>query len=68
MPQMRFIGRIIDHLTHNGIIDPGMLYEPLFTAEHYEGGGEGVFGSGEVDRLFAAIESVNENAAVQSTG
>ncbi|WP_288363302.1 type I restriction-modification enzyme R subunit C-terminal domain-containing protein [uncultured Spongiibacter sp.] len=38
VPQMRFIGRIIDHLTHNGIIDPGMLYEPPFTAEHYEGG------------------------------
>ena len=65
--QIRFIERIIDHLTHNGVIDPGMLYEPPFTSAHQEGV-DGVFANADVDRLFAVIEGVNENAAVQNTG
>ncbi|MBQ0759456.1 MAG: DEAD/DEAH box helicase family protein [Zhongshania sp.] len=64
--QIRFIERIIDHLTHNGVIDPGMLYEPPFTSAHQEGV-DGVFANADVDRLFAVIEGVNENAAVQNT-
>lgn len=61
--QIRFIERIIDHLTHNGLIDPGMLYEPPFTTEHYEGV-EGVFNSGDIDRLFGVVESINDNASL----
>lgn len=59
--QIRFIQRIIDHLTHNGIIDPGMLYEPPFTAEHFEGV-DGVFGDGDVERIFAVVDNINANA------
>jgi type I restriction enzyme R subunit len=60
--QMRFVERIIEHLTSNGIIDPGMLYEPPFTAEHFEGV-DGVFGDSDVERLFAVVETINNNAA-----
>lgn len=52
---------IIDHLTANGVIDPGMLYDPPFSGIHHQGV-EGVFGHGQVDELFKVVELVNARA------
>ncbi|WP_201800874.1 type I restriction-modification enzyme R subunit C-terminal domain-containing protein [Dulcicalothrix desertica] len=35
--QIRFVEMIIDYLTQNGVMDPGMLYEAPFTNEHQDG-------------------------------
>jgi type I restriction enzyme R subunit len=53
---------IIDRLTHSGVIDPGQLYEPPFTAIHFEGV-EGAFGHAEADAIVHIISGINERAA-----
>jgi type I restriction enzyme R subunit len=62
--QIRFVENIIDYLTQNGIMDPGMLYEPPFTDTHPEGL-DGVFNDDEADNLVAIIRSFNENVDVR---
>lgn len=32
--QIRFVENIIDYLTQNGVMNPGLLYEPPFTDLH----------------------------------
>ena len=44
-----------------GVVDPGLLYDPPFT-DAAPTGPDGIFTAGEVDALFAAIESVRANA------
>ncbi len=60
--QMTFINAIITHLTKNGIIDKGMLFEPPFKDIH----NQGVFGVfvNEKDRqhLLSTIDKINGNA------
>lgn len=55
--QIRFVETIIDRLTHSGVIDPGQLYEPPFTAFHYEGV-EGTFGDSDAEGIFGIIEEI----------
>jgi len=43
------------------VVDPGLLYDPPFT-DAAPTGPDGIFTAGEVDALFAAIESVRANA------
>ena len=38
--QIRFVDMIIDHLTKNGTMDTGLLYEQPFNEIHWECGGE----------------------------
>lgn len=62
--QTRFIDQIINHLTKNGAMDPGQLYDPPFTDIH-AGGLEGVFPAEEdADRVIAIVREVNRNGGV----
>lgn len=59
--QIEFVNMIIEHLTDQGIMEPGLLYEPPFTdiaptePDH-------VFDHERVTRLFAKIQAINESA------
>ena len=56
--QIRFVENIIDHLTQNGIMNPGLLYEPPFTDIHDEGL-DGVFNDDDADSLVSLVRSFN---------
>ncbi|PWN57759.1 DEAD/DEAH box helicase family protein [Abyssibacter profundi] len=60
--QIRFVQMIIEHLTRNGLMDPGQLYEPPFSGLHHDGV-EGVFADAEVDALISCLQAVNQVAA-----
>ena len=53
--QISFIELIIDHLTQNGSMDPGLLYEPPFT-DYAPAGVAGIF---ERDQEKAIVEALN---------
>ena len=57
--QIRFVENIIDYLTQNGVMNPGLLYEPPFTDIHDEGL-DGVFNDDEADDLVTLVRSFNE--------
>ena len=60
--QIEFINLIIDHLTHHGIMEPGLLYESPFTDINAQGP-EGVFNSTQVDTLISVLEQIRASAA-----
>ena len=62
--QIRFVETIIDYLTQNGIMNPGLLYEPPFTDIH-SGGLDGVFADTEADAIVAIVRSFNETVDAQ---
>lgn len=62
--QIRFIENIIDFLTQNGIMDPGLLYEPPFTDLH-QGGLDGVFNDEDADAIVSIVQSFNETVGVR---
>jgi len=62
--QIRFVETIIDFLTQNGIMDPGLLYEPPFTDLH-QGGLDGVFNDDDADAIVAIVQSFNETVDVR---
>lgn len=55
------IEMIIDHLTKNGVMNPGRLYEQPFTGFHYEGL-EGVFESAAAGEIIEILQLINANA------
>ncbi|NEO45585.1 MAG: DEAD/DEAH box helicase family protein [Moorea sp. SIO4A3] len=57
--QIRFVETIIDYLTQNGVMDPGLLYETPFTDLHYEGL-DGVFNEDDADLIITTVRSFNE--------
>ena len=57
--QIRFVENIIDYLTQNGVINPGLLYEPPFT-DLYDEGLDGVFNDDEADDLVTLVRSFNK--------
>jgi type I restriction enzyme, R subunit len=57
--QIRFVETIIDYLTQNGIMNPGLLYEPPFTDLH-SSGLDGVFVDTDADAIVSIIRSFNE--------
>lgn len=59
--QIEFVGLVIEHLTHQGTMDPGLLYEPPFT-DIAPTGPEQVFEEFRVRKLFAKIRELNESA------
>jgi type I restriction enzyme R subunit len=59
--QHEFVAMIVEHLTANGAMDPGLLYETPFTTLA-PGGPEALFADAEVDDLIAAIRAVDNNA------
>ena len=60
--QIRFVEMIIERLTKHGIIEPGQLYEPPFTAHHHEGL-DGTFSDSDANEIVAAIARINLIAA-----
>ena len=56
--QIRFVENIIDYLTQNGVMNPGLLYESPFTDIHDEGL-DGVFDDDEADEIVALVRSFN---------
>jgi hypothetical protein len=50
----------VEHLTANGTMDPGLLYEPPFTTLA-RGGPEALFANPEVDELITAIRAVDSS-------
>ena len=61
--QIRFIDLVISYLTQNGIMDPGLLYEPPFTDLHSEGL-DGIFGDAGATKIIHLLEEINLNAAM----
>ena len=62
--QIRFVDTIIDYLTQNGVMDPGLLYEPPFTDIHDEGL-DGVFEDNDADQVVAVVRSFNDTVGVK---
>jgi type I restriction enzyme R subunit len=61
--QIRFIENIIDILTKNGMMNPGLLYEFPFTDSHPEGL-DGIFNEDEADQIVAIVRSFNASVDV----
>ncbi|MCQ8783756.1 DEAD/DEAH box helicase family protein [Mangrovibrevibacter kandeliae] len=59
--QIEFIGLIVEHLTAQGVMDPGLLYESPFT-DIAPQGPENVFDIKRTDRLFQVIDAINGSA------
>lgn len=64
--QIRFINTIIEHLTKNGKIDPGMLYEIPFTNIDDQGI-DGVFKNEQTEKVINILKSIETNAFPQKS-
>lgn len=60
--QLEFVGMVIEHLTDQGTMDPGLLYEPPFT-DVAPTGPEHVFDETGVARLVSVIRQLSDSAA-----
>jgi type I restriction enzyme R subunit len=65
--QIRFINQIIDHLTRNGVMDPGLLYEQPFT-EFSPLGVEGLFTEPQAADIVRILAMINRNAGGMGPG
>jgi len=63
--QIEFVNMVIEHLTDQGVIDPGALYEPPFT-DVAPTGPDPIFGEDKVTRLFATIAAINDSAIART--
>ncbi len=61
--QMTFVNNIITHLTKNGTIDKGMLFQPPFT-DINDQGLLGVFDDAQATKIIRIVDRVNDNAQV----
>lgn len=59
--QIEFIHMIIEHMTHQGVMDPALLYEQPFTTVAPTGP-EQLFDEDKVTRLFIRIRAINDSA------
>ena len=59
--QIKFINKLIDHLTVNGVIEKTMLVNPPFT-DINDKGVFGVFSDDQVGRIISIIDRINGNA------
>lgn len=62
--QICFVEAIIDHLTQNGVMDPGLLYEPPFTDLHHKGL-DGVFEDDDADQIVLLVDSFNKTVGLE---
>jgi type I restriction enzyme R subunit len=60
--QIEFINMIVDYLTENGAMEPGLLYESPFT-DHSPHGPEGLFSPVQIDRLVQVLRELQGSAA-----
>jgi type I restriction enzyme, R subunit len=56
--QVRFVETMINYLTKNGVMDPGLLYEPPFSDIHHDGL-DGVFGDKDADKIVSIVRNFN---------
>ena len=61
--QIEFVSMVVEHLTRNGVIDPGLLYDSPFS-DLTPDGPESVFGGKDVDRFLAQLRTINQTAVV----
>lgn len=61
--QIEFVNMVIEHLSRNGVIDPGLLYDSPF-CDRTPDGPDGIFGEQDVDRLLARVRTINQSAVV----
>jgi type I restriction enzyme, R subunit len=59
--QIKFIDQIINHLTQNGVMEPGVLFEIPFSDFH-DRGVAGVFNPYDATNIVNIINEINENA------
>ena len=59
--QITFVNMVIEYLTDQGTMDPGLLYEPPFT-DIAPTGPEPIFGEAKTARLVDAIDALNRSA------
>ncbi len=59
--QLDFLALVVDHLTQNGVMDAGWLYDSPFT-DLAPRGPESIFPEADVDELVAAIQAVRTRA------
>lgn len=59
--QIAFIDMIIEHLTHQGVMDPALLYESPFR-DIAPTGPEQLFDEARVTQIFSKIEAINSSA------
>ncbi|KPQ00274.1 MAG: type I restriction enzyme, R subunit [Rhodobacteraceae bacterium HLUCCA12] len=65
--QIEFVGMVIEYLTRNGVVDPGLLYDSPFTDSKPDGP-DSIFADDEVDRFLARLRTLNRSAeATDST-
>ena len=64
--QIRFIEQIVDYLTQNGTMDPGLLYEQPFTGFSPHGL-EGVFAERDVENILGIVRQINMSAGIIAT-
>ncbi|MFK8186430.1 MAG: DEAD/DEAH box helicase family protein [Phormidesmis sp.] len=64
--QIRFVENIIDYLTQNGTMDPGLLFEAPFTDTHTKGL-SGVFNDTEALRILKIVNAFNITAGADFT-
>jgi len=62
--QIRFVETIIDYLTQNGVMDPGLLYESPFIDIHSEGL-DGVFNDDQAEEIVSIVRSFNETVGAE---
>jgi type I restriction enzyme R subunit len=56
--QIHFVENIIDYLTQNGVMDPGLLYEADFTG--HDDGLDRFFEDDDADQIISLVRSFNE--------
>jgi type I restriction enzyme R subunit len=59
--QIRFIDLIIDYLTQNGVMEPGLLYEAPFT-DYSSTGLDGVFSDRDASGIVSILGSIRKAA------
>ena len=59
--QIEFVGMVIEHLTRNGVIDPGLLYDSPFS-DLTPDGPDSVFGEQDVDLFLERLRALNQTA------
>jgi type I restriction enzyme R subunit len=60
--QIEFVNMIIDNLTRNGVMDPGLLYESPYT-DYNPNGLSGIFPDGEAKKIVDILSMIRMNAA-----
>lgn len=59
--QIEFVGMVIEHLTRNGVIDPGLLYDSPFS-DLTPDGPDSIFDEQDVDRFLERLRTLNQTA------